>query len=73
MTATGRLDVQLPAQAMDHDVPWGTMFGKASTGLEGEQQEPERTAMDQAGLAVPGLCRVGFRLKRAGEVRQVEG
>jgi hypothetical protein len=67
-----RLDDQLASKAVNHDVSGGTMLRQVTAWLEREQQQPERTAMNQPRLPVSALGRVRFGMKGTSEIRKIE-
>jgi hypothetical protein len=65
-------DLELAPEAVNHDVTGRPMLRQTTAGVEGEEQEPERPAMDQARLTMPVLSRVGLGPERAGKIWKIE-
>src|SRR6185369_13174783 len=72
MLCSACLDGQLAPKAVNHNVAGGPMLRQATAWLECEQQQPERSPMNQPRLPMATLGRVRFGVQGTGEIGKIE-
>ncbi len=67
-----RLDSQLASNAVNYHVARGAMLRQTPPWIEREQEQPERTPMNQTRLPMSILGRVRLRMQSPGEIWKIE-